>query len=280
MILPARRSPGARRTLRLALALALALAVTGPHTTEAAPPAPQQPETVCLQCHGALPDRLGAPVSLWRGSIHAENGISCHACHGGDAKDPANAMNRARGFLGKPKENDIPAFCGRCHPGVMRDYLASAHGRVLGKGGPTCVTCHSNHRVLKASLELISEKNCSRCHSFERARLIRAAMQQTEGYILGIDRRITRFQALGVDTDRLAKGLFAVRNRFHSLFHEVNVARVKRESAQIDVELDKLDRDLKLIEESRAKRKVAGGIAVASLLVTAGLVHLMKKSYE
>jgi len=269
-----------------ALAGALLLAtLAAPHSTLAAPqPAPaaaaEQPEIVCIQCHRTLPDKLGAPVKLWRASIHAENGISCNGCHGGDPKDAADAMNRSRGFLGAPKEGDIPAFCGRCHPGVMKDYLASAHGRALGKGGPTCVTCHGNHQVLKASLELINEKSCTRCHSFERARAIRNAMQQTEGYIVGIDRRIRGFQAEGVDTDRLGKGLFAVRNRFHTLFHEVNVDLVKKESAQINVELGKLDRDLKLIEESHAKRRIAGGIVVSCLLLIAVLVHLLKKTYD
>jgi hypothetical protein len=189
-------------------------------------------------------------------------------------------MNRARGFLGAPKETDIPAFCGRCHPGVMKDYLASAHGRALGKGGPTCVTCHGNHQVVKASLDLINEKSCTRCHSFERAKTIRAAMQQTESEIIGIERRISGFQAVGVDMDRLGKSLFAVRNRFHTLFHDVNVERVKQESTQINAELGKIDKDLKVIEEARAKRKVAGGIAVFFVLLIALLVHLLKKSYD
>ena len=242
--------------------------------------APGQPETVCIQCHGSLDDRLAEPVKLWRTSVHAANGISCNACHGGDPKDVSDAMNRARGFLGAPKETEVPAFCGRCHPGVMKDYLGSAHGMMLGQGGPTCVTCHGNHQVVKASLALINEKSCSRCHSFERARAIRDAMQQTESTIVGIDSRITGFQAEGVDTERLGKGLFAIRNRFHTLFHEVNLALVKKESTQINAELGKLDAELKVIEESRAKRKVAGGFAVGGALILALLFHLMKKTFD
>jgi len=256
--------------------LCTVLAVAAPSPSAAA----DQPETVCIQCHGSLPDRLGAPVKLWRTSVHAENGISCNACHGGDPKDAANAMDRSRGFLGAPKEPEIPAFCGRCHPGVLKDYLASAHGRALGHGGPTCVTCHSNHSVVRASLSLINEKSCSRCHSFERARIIRDAMQQTEAHIVDIDRRIKGYQAQGVDTERLGKSLFAVRNRFHSLFHEVNVTKVKGESTQIGTELTKLDKDLQVIQQERAKRKVIGGFAVAGALLLAFLFHLMKKTFD
>ncbi|WP_224962999.1 cytochrome c3 family protein [Geomonas subterranea] len=240
----------------------------------------EQPETVCIQCHSSLPDRLGAPVNLWRGSIHAENGISCNGCHGGDPKDAANAMTPQRGFLGAPKEKDIPGFCGRCHPGVYKDYLSSAHGRALGAGGPTCVTCHGNHQVVKASLALINEKSCTRCHSFERAQAIRDAMQQTEEYIDNISRRIAGFQVSGVDTEKMGKSLFAVRNRFHTLFHDVDVARVKGESAAINKELGKLDAALKEIEQSHQKRRVAGGIAVGFMVLLAFLFHLMKKSYD
>lgn len=274
---------GTPRKLPAALRLAAlgALLLTAPATLQ--PPvavAAEQPETVCIQCHANLPGNLGAPVNLWRNSIHAENGISCNTCHGGDPKNAADAMNRSRGFLGAPKEVEIPGFCGRCHPGVMKDYLASAHGRALGQGGPTCVTCHGSHPVLKASLNLINEKNCTTCHSFERARAIKAAMQQTESNIIGIDRRITGFAAIGVDTDRLGKALFAVRNRFHALFHEVNVELVKTESTRINAELAKLDRDLKVIEAARVKRKIAGGIAVSAMLLIALLIHLLKKTYD
>lgn len=243
-------------------------------------PAAATGETACIECHGALTGRAGEPVRLWRGSVHAENNVSCHDCHGGDPKDQANAMSPERGFLGVPREPDIPAFCGRCHVGVNKDYLASAHGRALGRGGPTCVTCHGNHRVTRASLELINEESCTRCHSFERAREIKNAMQQTENLIVAIDGRVNGFKSEGVDTDRLEKGLFAVRNRFHTLFHDVDAAKVRNESAQIGAELEKLDVALKGIAEERQRRKLAGALAVAVSLLAALLFHLLRKTYR
>ncbi|HJV33703.1 MAG TPA: cytochrome c3 family protein [Geomonas sp.] len=252
------------------------LSLLQPHRAQGAEP----PETVCIQCHSGLPDKLGAPVNLWKTSIHAENGISCNSCHGGDPKNAADAMNRSLGFLGAPKEEQIPAFCGRCHVGVMKDYLASKHGKALGKGGPTCVTCHSNHHVLKASLDLINEKTCTQCHTFERAAAIKAAMQQTEGYIVGIDQRIAALQKVGVDTEEMGKSLFSIRNRFHTLFHDVDVQRVKTESTQINGDLAKISTQLTAIEDSRTKRKIAGGVAIFCVLLIAFLFHLMKKTYD
>jgi hypothetical protein len=237
-------------------------------------------EIVCITCHSAMPGKYGEPVKLWQGSIHAGNGIACNACHGGDPKDAPNAMKKERGFLGAPKYNDVPGFCGRCHVGVLKDYLASGHGRALATGGPNCVICHGSHQIVKASLELINEKSCSRCHSYERAKLIRGAMQETEGIIVALDKRIVGYKEVGTDTDHLEKELFAQRNRFHSLFHNVDVKRVTAESGKIQAELKKLDITLNGLDDQGRKRKLAGGIAVAGALLAAVLVHFLRKTFD
>ena len=241
----------------------------------------QEPaEPVCIECHSKLPEKYSQPIKLWRKSIHAENGIACNGCHGGDPKDAVNAMSPSRGFLGVPKETAIPAFCGRCHVGVLTDYLASAHGLMLGKGGPTCVTCHGNHSVEKASLELINEKSCSSCHSFERAKIIRTAMQENETIIIAIDGRIKAFKETGTDTEKMEKELFAVRNRFHSQFHNVNVELVKKESARIQADLKKIRIMLDKIEDTHRLRRIAGAVAVTFMLLVALVLHFIRKTFD
>jgi hypothetical protein len=242
--------------------------------------APAQTKIVCIQCHGALPGRLGEPVKLWQQSIHAANNVFCNECHGGDPKDAANAMSPARGFIGAPKEKQIPDVCGRCHIGVKRDYLASAHGRALGNGGPTCVTCHGNHLVRKASLDLINEKSCSRCHGYKQAGELKSAMQRTEDMIISIENGINAFKNEGVDTDTLEKGLFSMRNQFHTLFHELNLQKVKDESAGINGQLDKLNASLNEIWVQRQKRKIIGAFAVGGTLFAALLFYLLRKTYD
>jgi hypothetical protein len=237
-------------------------------------------EIVCIQCHTKLPEKYSQPVILWRGSIHAENGIACNSCHGGDVRDAVNAMSPSRGFLGVPKEHDIPAFCGRCHVGVLKEYLSSQHGKALGKGGPTCVTCHGNHKVVKASLELISEKNCSRCHGYQQAEAIKVAMARTESRILAIDAGINGLKQKGFDIDRLEKGLFSVRNSFHSLFHTVDIARFGMETARIQAELQRLDALLKAMDDQQRQRKLFGAFAVAGALLIALLTYLLRKTYD
>jgi hypothetical protein len=237
-------------------------------------------DIVCVQCHGRQAGRTGEPVGLWRQSVHAENGIACNDCHGGDPRDEDNAMSPARGFIGVPAEKDIPRVCGKCHVGVLKDYLASAHGQALGSGGPTCVTCHGNHKVLRASLDLINEKDCSRCHGFERAGVIRDAMKKTEATIVALDGRIRAYQAHGADVDRIGKGLFALRNRFHTLFHDQDVDKVVGESVRIDGELAKIAGELDGMDSVRRDRKKAGAIAVGGALLAALLLRMLRKTYD
>lgn len=239
-----------------------------------------QEQTVCIQCHGAQPGKIGLPVQKWRGSIHAGNGISCHDCHGGDPKDAVNAMSPERGFVGVPAETGIPAFCGRCHVGIMNEYLKSAHGQALGHGGPTCVTCHGSHEVMKATLEFINEKNCSRCHPYDRAAAIKDAMVLTEEQIAAVEGKLERFRGEGVDTEAREKSLFDLRNRYRRLFHDVDIVRVKQESGLIQRELGVIHQGLLLLDERNQRRKIAGAVVVGGLLAAALLANLLKKTFE
>lgn len=235
---------------------------------------------VCVQCHGALTGRLGEPVAQWRGSIHAANGIFCNGCHGGDPNDAANAMSPARGFLGVPKENAIPAFCGRCHVGVLQSYQSSAHGTAQGKEKPHCVTCHSNHHVVKASLDLINEKNCGRCHSYDGARKIKEAMAGVETRIAATEQRIAAFKGKGADTGRLEQRLFAGRNRFHSLAHVVDVKLIEKNTVEIDAELRAIDGALDKYGELEGKKKIIGAAAIAVVLAAAALLVMYRRTYD
>ena len=242
--------------------------------------AAQQDETVCIQCHGGLPDALGAPVGEWRESIHAENGISCHDCHGGDPTDFAMAMSPERGFIGVPEYTEVPEFCGRCHIGVLEDYQKSAHGEALHSGGAQCVMCHSNHSVQKASLDLISPESCSRCHDYERADKIKGILADTDGRIIDMEAELARLGKLGMAVDAFEGQLFDLRNRFHRAFHTVKEARVREQTGEVLAGLETLRAGVDEIDASLGQRKLWGGVAIA-LLVLAGVLFLqMRKTYE
>ncbi len=53
-----------------------------------------QTKNSCLDCHSNLPEPLGVSVETYGQNIHAQKGLTCAACHGGDANsdDPEKAL--------------------------------------------------------------------------------------------------------------------------------------------------------------------------------------------
>jgi predicted CXXCH cytochrome family protein len=144
----------------------------------------------CLDCHSALPEPLGVTQEKFSQDIHAQKGLTCTSCHGGDATsyDPDQAMSRKAGFKGKIDRREIPQLCGSCHanPAYMRQYdpslrtdqLAqyhtSVHGKRLAAGDmkvAVCTDCHSVHDIrppgdLRSTVNPVNvATTCSRCHS-------------------------------------------------------------------------------------------------------------------
>ena len=143
----------------------------------------------CVACHSLLPEPLNLPVEGMKSDIHAQKGLSCVDCHGGDATAmDETSMAPAKGFRGKPKPADIPGFCGRCHSDgaymrrfnprlptdQLQQYWTSIHGQRLKNGDEkvaTCVSCHGVHGILPPDHveSRVFPPNvpdtCGRCHS-------------------------------------------------------------------------------------------------------------------
>jgi hypothetical protein len=143
----------------------------------------------CLDCHGSLDPPLQVTAEQFAKDIHAQKGLTCASCHGGDpTKADMDAMSKKAGFRGKVLRSQIPEFCGRCHsdaaymrqynPSLRTDQLAqyktSVHGMRRAHGDDkvaVCTDCHGVHDLRPAS-DTRSKVNplniagtCSRCHS-------------------------------------------------------------------------------------------------------------------
>jgi predicted CXXCH cytochrome family protein len=154
--------------------------------------APAQPESEsCVACHQAIGvDKLTQPVKDFPQDIHSAKGFGCVACHGGDAKDPGmTAMDRAKGFIGKPARKDLAQVCGRCHSDArfmrqynpslrvdqVAEYYTSVHGqRLTGNGDEkvaVCSSCHPAHSIRppsdpRSSVHPVKvAETCGRCHA-------------------------------------------------------------------------------------------------------------------
>ncbi len=163
---------------RLPLALLIALPLAIP-AAAAAQGTPGVRATSCLACHGDADLFEGEALAIaqhYAGDVHAEAGLSCHDCHGGNP-DPALAEDldlamdpawEANPYRGAPGRTEVPGFCGECHsdPVYMRrfkpdtrvdqerEYWTSRHGEALAAGDlkvANCVDCHGVHDILRPS---------------------------------------------------------------------------------------------------------------------------------
>src|SRR5664279_3735523 len=144
----------------------------------------------CLDCHSALPDPIGVSAEKFSQDIHAQKGLTCASCHGGDATsdDPDKTMSRKAGWKGKIERKQVPQLCGSCHsdpayirqfnPSLRTDqlgqYRTSVHGKRLAAGDTkvaVCTDCHSVHDLRppsdpRSTVNPVNvAKTCSRCHS-------------------------------------------------------------------------------------------------------------------
>lgn len=248
--------------------------------TAAAPGQPPEKPS-CINCHEEQTGDLSAPVHQWRTSVHAQNRISCDGCHGGDPTlHNSDAMSEGKGFVGVPETEKIPQFCGKCHAGVMEDYLASAHGQALGTGGPQCTDCHGSHAVELASPGLINRDNCTVCHGFKRAEQIRDALSATDKKIIRLQQRLQKLHGLGVATTGLEGKLFSTRNTFHRLFHSVDIEKIRSRTGKVKEELEDIRRKIEQIDQKLQKRRMAGALVVTALILGALLFAYLHHTYR
>lgn len=204
-------------------------------------------KSACIECHTSdimKPAFRGIP-DIWQGSWHALNEVSCHNCHGGDPKDPSMSMSHVRGFVGKPKYAEVPEYCGKCHIGIMKNYLESGHGKALknsGKG-PNCVTCHGSHGIQRATIDIINEQLCTKCHSYERAKIMKQALFLIEKRMGEIGSSLRELKNEGIYTVEDEKALFSTEAEFRALFHTVDVTLVKDRTDDFTKRLESIDKN-------------------------------------
>jgi len=264
--------------MRYALAVFLALALI------AVAGAAEDHDPVCIKCHDSemVKPAFRKIPGEWRQSWHYRNGVACNDCHGGDPVDAAMAMSRERGFVGTPKYREVPEFCGKCHIGILKNYLESGHGKALKASGrgPNCVTCHGSHGIQKANIDIINEQRCSQCHSYERARTMKQALFTTERKIQDIEHALKKLSSQGIYTAEEVKALFRTEAEFRTLFHTVDVSLVKEKTDDfvrlLDILQNKVD---SLFVELRSRRNF--WVVLMLLFAGAGIVvYLLAKTYR
>jgi hypothetical protein len=79
----------------------------------------------------------------------------------------------------------------------------------------------------------------------------------------------------GIETDTLEKKLFSLRNRFHSMFHSLDVNLIKQESTHLQAELEKTNG-----VGGAGTGVFVGVLAVGWALLAAFLFYMIRKSLD
>ena len=143
----------------------------------------------CITCHKDIESDAG-PAHDFALDVHAQKGLGCQDCHGGDPNlDDMDKVRSSKAWRGAPKRSDIPAFCARCHSDAaymhehnpklpidqLDKYKTSTHGiRLYQKRDQkvaTCVSCHTAHKIGDAAMPHSTTypanipTTCGSCHS-------------------------------------------------------------------------------------------------------------------
>lgn len=137
-------------------------------------------EVSCLKCH----EKENAVFTV---SAHAQAGLSCVDCHGGNPKDAEPTAHSTDNFKRPDNKKAIAELCASCHSDIRKmnpfglptdqfeRYKTSKHGEQLFQKNDqkvaTCTDCHGFHDILKAKSPQARTyaanipNTCGRCHS-------------------------------------------------------------------------------------------------------------------
>lgn len=136
-------------------------------------------EISCRRCHEK-------ETGLFAGSTHAQAGLSCVDCHGGNPNDTEPTAHGTDNFRRPDKKQAIAELCASCHRDVrkmnpfglptdqLERYKTSKHGEQLYRHDDqrvaVCTDCHGAHDVLKSKSPQARTypanipATCGRCH--------------------------------------------------------------------------------------------------------------------
>jgi hypothetical protein len=156
--------------LAIVLFVAVSLLAEGGYDTASSNAPAQQggaaSETnTCSSCHRQTSREV---VAAFTGSTHAQSGITCDGCHGGDASANSKANAHGSKFVGRPNATETLALCGACHTNQFEAFKTSKHFPDQ-KSAPRmdCAFCHGSHSIGSPLSAMSFKLQCSSCHGLE-----------------------------------------------------------------------------------------------------------------
>jgi len=244
----------------------------------------------CGRCHGDPKYMEGYKIATdvvekYKKSVHYEaltkkgdlSAPTCNVCHGNHGAAP-------------PGVDSVANVCGTCHSLTADFFNQSPHKKAFAAMGlAPCVTCHSNHDVMKPSDTMVGtgEKAvCVNCHDaksvgYQKAAAIRTSLDDLRGAVQRAAAILDRAEHAGME---VSQAKFELRGATDALLktratvHQFDPAPIKKLSDEgVQIANKTYDKGVKAMDDLRFRHRGLW-ISVGIILVAiAGLVLKIKE---
>jgi len=130
----------------------------------------------CIACHQK---QNGVEIKLYSNSTHAQSGVACNSCHGGDSSAADKKRAHGANLIARPDANNILTMCGNCHSAQLAMFKTGRHFPER-RGAPRldCAQCHGAHTVGALNREFSFVYFCAGCHGLEYLPALPTEFQQ------------------------------------------------------------------------------------------------------
>jgi mono/diheme cytochrome c family protein len=186
----------------------------------------------CVACHERSSDESSR---LFAHSIHARRGVTCDACHGGDAKAQDKQTAHASNFTVRPSGLEQVTMCGACHAQPSADFKTSLHfPKQLEAPRVTCSDCHGAHTVGSPARDFRFAVFCTNCHGLEYLPELPASLRNLLQIADQENRAVARLRAWGREpAGELMQARREVRRRLGDLVHKTDLPHVAERAPEI-----------------------------------------------
>jgi len=194
----------------------------------------------CGRCHGDPAYMKGYKIATdvvenYKQSVHYEaltkkgdlSAPTCNICHGNHGAAP-------------PGLDSVANVCGTCHSLTEEMFNKSPHKKAFtAMDLPACVTCHSNHDVMKTSDAVVGTTDqavCLNCHGpntagYQKAAAIRASLDELRGDVQRTTEILDQAEKAGMEVSQAKfelRGAMDILLKARASVHLFDPAAVKK----------------------------------------------------
>lgn len=244
----------------------------------------------CGRCHGDAPYMQGYKIATdvvekYKRSVHYESltkkgdlgAPTCNVCHGNHGATP-------------PGVDSVANVCGTCHSLTADFFNRSPHKKAFAAMGlAPCVTCHSNHDVMKTTDTMVGTDEkavCVNCHDpksagYQKAAAIRSSLDELRGAVQRAAAILDQAEHAGME---VSQAKFELRGASDALLktratvHQFDPAAIQKLSDEgVQIANKMYEKGVKALEDLKFRHR---GLWISVGIILVAIVGLVLKIRE